>query len=79
MAEPMEVSEAHRRVLEHIEAGRGAWHGAERPKQRGHRSGLLTDLKCHGLIDWMMEGEAARYFVTDAGKAALAGTTGESK
>lgn len=77
---PWVVPNAHLRVLLNIEAGRGAWFGAERPKQRGFRGGLLTSLKAHGMIDWTKDEVSglARYFLTDAGRAAIAKATGST-
>lgn len=73
----MQLQPSHIGVMRNIEAGLGAWHGAERPKQRGYRGGLLRALKTAGLIDWTMDGHLARYYVTDAGKAALAAACGQ--
>lgn len=67
----MKLQPSYINVMRNIEAGLGAWHGAERPKQRGYRGGLLRDLKADGLIDWSMEGKFARYFVTETGKVAM--------
>lgn len=69
----LELQPSMLRVMSGIEQGLGAWHGAERPKQRGYRSGTLKALLSVNLIAWMGHPSGGGFYgLTDSGRSVLA-------